>query len=428
VTSGARLELSWNVFDDGSRQLDTVEVFDAERNEMCVPRAWADGETYCTPGGRQLPMVTTVYTSAACDVSMVRSAEALTYIPMTDGAVITALHRAESVGLDAYWMRDADGVCAGPFAAGEQRFYARGVEVPRTALTRVESREIDGGARVRVTAHVSDDGLALPHGMRDATFGFDCILRTTDAGVTTCLPPRQASLRFSDAGCSAPVVGQHASYGDVSPYVFAGEVCAPQGFMVSIEVPSAPGYEIVDGACVATPAPVGFRWFQAAPIDLATVERRHVATPGARLEAIELSAGDLTLDEGNRFDTRTGGECHIASSTAEPGVRRCLPQDPGHEYLYFSDATCAQPVPLANVYRQAPLAKCGASLPPFAVAADRPGTYYRIMSSQTAPVYRIDETGRCTASPMEGIAGTPLLFQMGEPVPVTEFVAAHVER
>ena len=57
-------------------------------------------------------------------------------------------------------------------------------------------------ARVRVTAHVSDDGLSLPHGMRDATFGFDCILRTTAAGVTTCLPPRQAALRESTAAPS----------------------------------------------------------------------------------------------------------------------------------------------------------------------------------------------------------------------------------
>lgn len=426
--SGSRLELAWHEYDDGSRQLDTVEVYDAKRGESCVPRAWSDGNTYCTPGGRTLPAITKVFTDGACSASVLRSADALGYVPTLAGGAITALHRADAVGVDAYWVGDADGACAGPYGAGTLRFYARGAEVKRTELSRVESREIEDGGRVALRAHVSDDGLTLPHGLRDATFGFDCIVRTTANGVATCLPPRQAALRFADATCREPVVGQHASYGDVSPYVFAGEVCTPQGFVVGVEVPTAPGYELVDGACVATVAPVGHRWFLAAPVELAQVERRRVSAPGFRLESIELAAGGLTLDDGNRYDTRTGGECHLASSSAEPGVRRCLPQDPGHEFTYYADATCTQRVPLANVYRHAPMAKCGAELPPFAVAANRPGTYYRIMGSQTAPVYRVDETGRCTASPMEGLAGTPLLFQMGEPVDVSTFVAAHASR
>jgi hypothetical protein len=430
VASGSRLELAWHAFDDGSLQLDTIEIFDRARNELCVARTWTDGESYCTPGGRQLTTMVTVFTDASCDATALRTVDGrpATYVHTLEGGVVAALHHVNAVAVDAYWVRDDAGSCAGPYAAGAARFYERGAAVTPAELTRIESREVETRGRVGLRANVSEDGLSVPVGMRDASLGFDCILRTTAAGVTTCLPPRQAALRYADAACRNAVVGQHASYTDVEPYVFAGPVCAPMGFMVSIEIPSVPGYEMVNGACVASAAPIGHRWFEAAPIELATMERRRISAPGQRLEAIELAAGDVTFEDGNRFDTRTGGECHLATSTAEPGVRRCLPQDPGFEHTYYADAGCSQRVPLADVYRQAPMAKCGASLPPFAVAAGRPGVYFRIMGSENAPVFRRDELGRCVSSPMEGLAGTPLRFQLGEPVMVSEFVAAHTVR
>lgn len=430
LSSGSRLELQWNAFDDGSQQLDTVEVFDAQRGEACVARRWADGSTYCTPGGRQLSNMMTVYTSASCDAPALRRIDGreATYVHTLEGGTLTALHRADELAVSAFWVRDDAGACAGPYAASGQHFYERGAAVAPSELTRVETRELDAGGRVALRANVSDDGLSLPVGLRDASFDFDCIVRTTAAGVATCLPPRQAALRYADAGCREPVVGQHESFATIEPYVFAGPVCSPMGFVATMEVPSVPGYELVDGACVANAAPVGHRWFLAAPIELATMERRRVAAPGHRLEAIELVTGDLTFEEGNRFDTRTGGECHLATSAAERGVRRCLPQDPGYEHTYYADAACTQPVPLANVYRQAPMAKCGASLPPFAVSASQPGTYFRIMGSETTPVYRRDETGRCTSSPYDSLAGAPLRFQLGEPVGLDEFVVAHATR
>ncbi len=425
-TSGARLELMWNVFEDGSRARDTVEVFDAVRGEACVSRRWTDGQSYCTPGGRLLPNLVTVHTSAACNASALRAVDGGTwaYAPtMVDGA-IAALHHVDAIELAVYWTRDAAGACAGPFDGDGQRFYQRAVEVAPAELARVESRAIDAGGRVGLSALASDDGLNLPTGLRDRAHDFDCIVRTTASGVATCLPPRQGALRFSDAGCHEPVVGQHEAWPDVAPYMFAGPVCSPLGFITGIELAVAPRYEQLGGACVATTAPVGHRWFEAAPIDLAQIQRRRVPSPGHRLETIELVAGDVTIDDPSRYDTRTGGECVLASSPAEPGVRRCLPQDPGVEATYFEDAACARPVPLANVYRQAPMAKCGAELPPFAVAADRPGTYFRIMATQTTPVFRRDETGACTASPSASLAGAPLLFELGEMVPSTEFVAA----
>lgn len=428
--SGSRLELNYHAYDDGSRQLDKVEIFDAQRDELCVAREWSDGATYCTPGGRVLTATVPVYTSASCDAAVLRTVQGreATYVHTAAEGKITSLHRAEPLALDTFWVRDDAGACAGPYDGSDVHFYQRGAAVQPTELTRIETREIDAGGRVSLRANVSDDGLTLPVGMRDASLGFDCILRTTAAGVATCLPPRQAALRYADASCQRPVVGQHASYTTIEPYVFAGPVCEPIGLQVGIEIPAAPGYEMVNGACVATAAPIGHRWFESAPIALATMERRRIEAQGQRLEAIELAAGDVTFEDGNRFDTRTGGECHLASSTAEPGVRRCLPQDPGYEARYYADAACSQPVPLANVYRQAPMAKCGASLPPFAVSASRPGTYYRITASETTPVFRRDELGRCTSSPYEGLAGTPLLFQLGEPVSASEFVAAHSAR
>jgi hypothetical protein len=430
LTSGARLEVAWHEFDDGSRQLDTVEIFDAARGELCVAREWTDGASYCTPGGRIFASVTEVFTSASCDATALRVADgrSLTYVPTFEGGAIAALHRADAVTLERAWLRDEAGACAGPYATTGSRFYVRGAAVTPAELTRIDTREVDTGGRVSLRVNASDDGLSVPVGMRDAALGFDCIVRQTSTGAATCLPPRQAALRFSDASCAKPVIGQHASYTTVEPYVFAGAVCEPQGFIVGVEIPAVPGYELVDGACVATAAPIGHRWFEAAPIELATMERRRVTSGGTRLDAIEIAAGDIVLDAGNRFDTRTGGECHLASSASEPGVRRCLPQDPGFEHTYFADAACTQAVPLANVYRQAPMAKCGARLPPFAVAANRPGHYYRITASETTPVFRRDETGRCTASPMDGLAGTPLIFQMGEEVSVSEFVAARSVR
>lgn len=430
LASGARLEVSYHAFDDGSRQVDTVEIFDAQRGELCVARTWSDGASYCTPGGRQLTTMISVHTSGACDTTALRATDgrAATYVHTVVDGAISALHHADEIQLGAFWVRGEDGACAGPYDGSRVHFYRRGAAVQPTELTRIESREIDTGGRIALRASVSDDGLSLPVGMRDASLGFDCIVRTTAEGVATCLPPRQAALRYNDASCREAVVGQHASYPTIEPYVFAGPVCSPMGFLASIELPVEPGFELVNGVCTATPAPVGHRWFLAAPIELATMERRRVAAPGLRLEAIELAAGDVTLADSNRFDTRTGGECHIASSAAEPGVRRCLPQNPGYEHVYYADAACSQPVPLANVYRQAPMAKCGASLPPFAVAAGRPGVYYRIMGSESAAVYRRDETGRCTASAYEGLAGTPLRFQLGEPVMASEFVAARSAR
>ncbi|MBZ0233600.1 MAG: hypothetical protein K8M05_14840, partial [Deltaproteobacteria bacterium] len=185
VASGSRLELQWHAFDDGSRQLDTVEIFDAQRGEACVARSWDDGNAYCTPGGRQLSNMVTVFTSASCDATALRRIDGreATYVHTVVDGAIAALHRADEVTLDAFWVRDDAGACAGPYAAAGQHFYQRGVAVPASELTRVEAREIDAGGRVNLRANVSDDGLALPVGLRDATFGFDCIVRTTAAGV-----------------------------------------------------------------------------------------------------------------------------------------------------------------------------------------------------------------------------------------------------
>lgn len=425
TVGGERLALTWNVFEDGSRQLETGEVRDLARGERCTPRRWRDGATYCTPGGRDAAGLVTVYADASCDEPALRAVDggARAYALTLEGGAVTALHRTAPLALDAFWARDGAGACVGPYPGSGQRFYRRGAEVPVGALAPMGTEVIEGGGRVGLRAHTSPDGLRLPHALRDTAHGFDCIVRTTASGVATCLPPRQAALRFADAGCREPVVGQHELWPDVAPYVFAGAVCSPQGFVIGTELPAAPGYERVDGACRATAAPVGHRWFQAAPIELARVERRRLAAPGHRLQAIELVAGDLALVDRPRYDTGTGGECVLASSAAEPGVRRCLPQDPGYEHTYYTDAACTRPVPLANVFREAPMAKCGADLPPFAVAADRPGVYFRITDSRTEPVYRKDESGACTAAPYESLAGTPMVFELGEPVLASEFVA-----
>jgi hypothetical protein len=49
TSSGSRLRLSWREYDDGSRTLVRGELWDAERQEVCVPERWPDGETYCKP-------------------------------------------------------------------------------------------------------------------------------------------------------------------------------------------------------------------------------------------------------------------------------------------------------------------------------------------------------------------------------------------
>ena len=145
LASGARLELQWNAFDDGSQQLDTVEVFDAQRGEACVARKWADGSTYCTPGGRQLSNMMTVYTSASCDASALRRIDGreATYVHTLEGGTLTAIHRADEISLTAFWVRDDAGACAGPYTASGQHFYERGAAVAPSELTRVETREID---------------------------------------------------------------------------------------------------------------------------------------------------------------------------------------------------------------------------------------------------------------------------------------------
>lgn len=434
VGSGTRLKITWFVYDDGTRQPVTTSLFDVQRDEPCAVQTWADGVARCTPPIGPFLIYEPVFTDASCADSVMYMGEDWIPPPYTADYAepprsgIERLRHLDTIALAEVWLRDDAGACVGPYAGTGRRFFRRGDEIPRGDFAEVVDDVVETGDRFAVRAFETYDGLHLPYGLHDTDLGFGCVLTTTAAGAAACLPGDGAALRYRDASCTTPLHAQTTSSAATPRFVADTDRCAARMWEVGAEAGVEPGFGLEGnaGACIAAAEPwPDVRWHDVTEHAVAPIERRRAAAPGRRLEDIVLVSGSRTFPDSALFDSVTGEECRTSRDSA--GIVRCLPAQLGYVHVYYRDSACLEPLPLAHVYLEPPIAPCSAAgvVPRFAMAFDRADAYHPILARYTAtPLYRREDGGACVDTPYDGVRWPPALHTIGEPVGETHFVAA----
>src|SRR5436853_2407105 len=96
--SGTRLALQVYGYDDGTRQVDPVELYDLHLHEKCTAQLWGDGVQRCVPEADDA-----VFTDAACTMLVGRSfrpqkpAVFIGYDVVDSVTVPARLYRADTV-------------------------------------------------------------------------------------------------------------------------------------------------------------------------------------------------------------------------------------------------------------------------------------------------------------------------------------------
>ncbi|MDQ3336548.1 MAG: hypothetical protein M4D80_15380 [Myxococcota bacterium] len=431
--SGSRLKRRGHDI-DGTKALD--RIFDSARGETCLPRSWADGNSYCTPFEN---MGYVVSTDASCTTKVgfgyrgCMPAGPDYYAEYLDSecgeyAVKKVFSRGPERSATQYYRVLSDGTCDGPVTLSpEEKLYTLGPEVPASALARLTETVAAGTHRLRQAYVESEDGLRFATHVVDTSRAFECMWQgDLESKSWACIPGGAAYAgHYADASCSKRAAALPAGNCPVPAYVMHNDKPGCRAPSYSIyETGAALGtviHDDVGGVCTMHDLGSDVRVVAAgAPVDIATPTRT-LSGASARVKRINATAeGDVFWMSSLRDEERQI-DCVLAKAT--DGVTRCLPIG-NYVQHYFRDAACTIPVDIARVYRGA----AGCELlpkPTFAnswIAAtsscDVRQQIHLIGAEVTAPLYA--NYGEC--QPMS--SPTVTFYELGPIVPPEDFAAA----
>jgi len=389
--SGLRLKLVHYDYGDGTRETETSWFHDAARDERCTPRVWSDGLTTCTPD-----FTDTVFPTSDCT-------RALGRMPIGDP---TPPYFVRHYYLAGDWLpskiylpgeRSAvpaqgwviqDGACIGPYDTAGFEYFELGTELPRAGFVQITHPAIAATSRLALEVIASADGLYVPTGLRDGELDGPCRPAVAPGAESTlCVPDGVTTAEyFHDAQCAEPELA--VAFGDPLPAVLrahdARSGCTSY-HALGAEVEAPPLYHRNGPSCVAIAAPTSNAYFLAgAPRELAALDRiRHVSS--ARLQPIDLAAGDVRIVDALLHDTTLATACRRGELA---GSLRCLPVTTIPVIELFGDAACQAIVRLAEV-------RTGTCEPPasFAIAASR--AIHAIGGLHPAALYHLSTGDRC---------------------------------
>lgn len=387
--SGVRLRLVHYDYGDGSRETETAWFHDAARTERCTPRRWSDGVTICTPD-----FTDTVFPTSDC-------ASALGRVPIGDATppyfvrhyylggdwVPSRIYLpGEPADVPTYAWVIQDGACIGPYDTVGFAYFELGAELARTGFARVTHPQLPTTARLALETIASDDGLYVPTGLRE--LDAPCVPAVSPgADTTVCVPAGVATAEyFHDAQCAEPELA--VAFGDPVPAVIrahdARSGCTSYHALgASVDAP--PLYHRNGPSCVPIAAPTSNAYYLAgAPRELAALERIQHAT-SARLQPIELAAGDLRIADVLLYDATLATACRRGE---HEGALRCLPVTSIDVIELFGDAACQTIVPLAEV-------RTGSCEPPASFARAPSGAFHAIDALHAAPLHHLSTGDRC---------------------------------
>jgi hypothetical protein len=315
-----------------------------------------------------------------------------TYYFLQNKPLISALFRiGQPTTAPSLVWRMTDLGCAGPFVDDNpgHHWYTVGEPVAITD-TRIKHSVPEGFDRLVDLFLTTADGMQIAVDIYDQEIGLPCqVDGDTNESPTTCRPALTDGYVsfFTDAACSLPIMPVTGP-----PPLLARREDPATGctsyFRVTTELQPASVYQLIGDRCVHQSNRVAAHYYGAEPLDLVSVERRHVGQ--GRLHPITI--GDLATPDRLLYDAELGTDCERVLLPS--GELRCLPMSSARLYRVFTDNACRLPTDVAIVASR----EC-----------DRPETYVRdaaihaIGDVYTAPLYELSADGACV----------PLLLQAG---------------
>ncbi|NVB83493.1 MAG: hypothetical protein HOV81_34285 [Kofleriaceae bacterium] len=391
--SGDRIKLVHYEYEDGTIERERGFFYDNDLGALCYEETWSDGARYCTPRTSEA-----MYTNERCSqmLGVVTGPSApkfvATYYFLHDKPLVSALFRiGEPTTPPPVVWRMTDLGCVGPFVDdnSSHHWYTVGEPVAITD-TRIKHTVPEGLDRLVDLFLTTGDGMQIAVDIYDQEIGLPCqVDGDANEMPTTCKPALTDGYVsfFTDEACSAPIVPVTGP-----PPLLARREDPATGctsyYRITSEQQPASVYQLIGDRCVRQTSRVAAHYYGAEPLELVSVERRHVGQ--GRLHPIAL--GDLATPDRLLYDAKLGTDCERVLLPA--GDLRCLPVSSARLYRVFTDSACRQPTDVAIVASR---------------ACDRPETYVRdaaihaIGGVYTAPLYELTADRTCG----------PLLLQAG---------------
>ena len=447
--SGARLKLTWFQFTDGTKQFNAF--YDAQLKALCYPQyqGWADGNNYCTPlnGG------TLVYTNSTCTAKAlyfyVDAASAcpssvaqyyLDYQTVGCNSLPAQLYQvgAKSTATSYYYM-SSNGTCGGAnTVTSSDKLYALGTAIPAAQLVKLTSSAPEGSGRLGVRYLESSDGMRFPSFMHDAQLDADCNPSYAEDGDTaaTCFPrDGQYAFYAHDAACAQPELDlQSTCTAPAYAYTYPSTSCPSDTYTyypVTGKISGTPLFYPTGATCTATTASSGEAYYSLGGA-LSLAPMTYAADTGTdhRIQLIHYTSpandGNVRFrDPYKLFDSQMNTECY--PETLPDGTIRCVAYG-AYVSTYFANSACTVPIDVAEIYT-GPATCTAPVIPKYArkSIAPTPGTcdytteVHPVTTVHTAKVYS-GGPGACAAfTPYEEV-----LYNVGDVVPLTDFVAAAV--
>jgi hypothetical protein len=436
--SGSRLKLTWFEFSDGTRQWNSF--YDAERKEGCYPYpAWTDGHVYCTPDSNAgvvyadascSQKIGQVYRDPSCDREPPKYLLEWHYGTCDSGPAHLYLRGAQITPAQ-YWTANSDGSCGGPYTGAFDDFYAIGAEVAPQSLVEVTVGAPTGTGRITERFWQSADGMQLPYVLHDGMLNTDCNPVTYVEGGTSgvCVPSDTAyASYFHDATCTEAELGitrtcAAPAYAEYSPST-ACPADPPHIAQVGAATASAPLYYWTGSTCSATTAGATTAYYSvSADVAVATLQRAPDAAQSHCIQLVHYTSDDLRFRDATLYDSLKGVSCYPTS--LPDGTNVCLPYG-GAISTFYSDAACAQPIDLVEVYTGG--SGCAVLPPKYArkYITPAPGScqYNVELHNVSTPYAGTAYTNYGTCLPYTPTGSK--LYSVGPAVPTSDFVGATV--
>jgi len=333
--SGTRLKLMWDEYEDGTRHY--ASVYDSVLDEVCLPIAWSDGVTRCSPSGD----LTYYFLDAACTqpVAAIAPGRAVPIYTYELDWCRDSVPRLFSVGaafVPAAVYTATPSSCSGPISSPGWTYHAV-TEVPADRYVTLSST-LTGSSPLALRSYVADDGFVLPASFRDARLG-DCVPSIYEPSLS-CKPRTTGGNVFSDAACTEPV-----SLGNCptpqAPYFGVGD-CAPAVRPIEAEY-TGPIWSGSPSMCTSfTLAPPRHAFTLGTPIALEPLARELGMQADRRMQHIYDVSGPARLRRDALYDSTLDTECGPRAAT--DGTQRCLPSTAAVSTDYFSDPACTVPL------------------------------------------------------------------------------------
>jgi len=316
AASGARLRVSWYLYEDGAREWNPDSFHDVELHATCVPQTWLDGTLRCVPIADEA-----VFIDAACTMAVgsATTIEKPSYFIAYDGGRPAAVYRAGAATTQpaALYRQSADS-CVGPLAAPDGMYFATTDVLPGGSLVELAETEV-GDARLGARVRTATDGTRVPLALVDRELGLDCrvIARDTAAACEPTAAP--AATAFADVACTVPALVTSALADTPAVVQVRSPDGCPSYHATGAELAAA--YRREADTCTAI-APGNVR-FVAVGDELALASVDRVVEAGRRLDRIVASDDGLTIAAG-LFDTATHADC-MRQNLGD--TMRCIPTE-----------------------------------------------------------------------------------------------------